>query len=176
MRQHRKASAIALCGILAALALICLFLGGAIPMASMACPILASLVMIPVYMECGYGMSLLWFGAVGLLGLILAPMKECAVLFLAFGTYPMLRKPLGRLPLAGVWKLVYFNLVLFAAYGLMLFVFPIPELQDEFADLGKWLVGGMVVMGNIAFLIYDVLVGRMEVMYLIKLKPKLKFL
>ncbi len=176
MRKHTKASSIALCGILAALALVCLFMGGAIPVASFACPILASLVLIPVYMECGYGLGLTWFAAVGILGLLLAPMKECAVLFLAYGTYPMLRKPLGRLPLSKVWKLLYFNAVLFAAYGIMLFVFPIPELQGEFAEISKWMLGAMVVLANISFYVYDVLVGRLEVVYIVRLKPKLKFL
>ena len=176
MRQRTKASVIALCGILAALALMCLFMGGAIPVAAIACPVLASLVLIPVYMECGKGMGFVWFGAVGILGLLLAPMKECAVLFLAFGTYPMLRKYLGRLPLSKVWKFVYFNTVLFAAYGIMLFVFPIPELQGEFAEIGKWMLAGMIVLANISFYLYDLLVGRLEILYIVRLKPKLKFM
>lgn len=176
MRRKTKASAVALCGVLAALALVCLFLGGAIPAASMACPVLASLVLIPVALECGWKWGLIWYGAVSILGLILAPMKESAVLFVAFGTYPMLRKPLGRLPFSRVWKQLYFNIVLFAAYGLMLFVFPMPELRGEFAEMGKWMLIALVVLGNICFVIYDILVGRMEVVYFSRIRPKLRFL
>ena len=176
MRRHGKAPAIALCGVLGALALVCLFLGGAIPVASISCPVLASLVMIPVYTERGYGWGLIWYVAVGLLGLLLAPMKECAILFVAFGTYPMLRKYLGRLPLSKVWKLLYFNAVLFGAYAVMLFVFPIPGLQGEFAEIGKWMLGAMIVLANISFLVYDILIGRLEVLYIVRLKPKLRFL
>lgn len=176
MRRAPKASAIALCGVLAALALVCLFLGGAIPVASIACPVLASLVLIPVHMERGVKWGMIWYATVGILGLLLAPMKECAVLFVAFGTYPMVRKFLGRLPLCRVWKIVYFNAVLLAAYGIMLFVFPIPELRGEFAEIGKWMVAAMVVIANISFCIYDVLIGRLEVLYILRIKPKLKFL
>jgi hypothetical protein len=166
----------ALCGVLAALATVCLFLGGAIPVASLSCPILASLVLIPVYLECGKKWGALWYVVVGILGLLLAPYKECAVLFVAYGAYPMLRKYLGRLPLGRLWKTVYFHIVLFAAYGIMLFVFPLPELQGEFADMGKLMLGVMVLMSNVCFWLYDIMISRLEVMYFVRLRPKLKFL
>lgn len=165
----------ALCGVLAALALVCLFLGGAIPVASISCPVLASLVLIPVYLECGPKWGVIWYAVVGGLGLLLAPMKECAVLFIAFGLYPMLRKPFGRLPVSKLWKLLYFNTVLFLAYWIMLFLFPIPELQEEFAEIGKWMLVGMILLGNVSFFLYDTLIGRLEVVYIVRIKPKLKF-
>ena len=174
MSKKTKASVIALCGILGALALVCLFMGGAIPAASMACPVLASLVLIPVYLECGGKWGAIWYIAVGVLGLLLAPMKECGVLFVAFGAYPMLRKPLGRLPLNKIWKLVYFNIVLACAYGIMLFIFPIPELQEEFRDVGKWMLVAMILIANVSFVIYDILVGRLEVFYCVRIRPKLR--
>ncbi len=175
MKRSPKASAIALCGVLGALALVCLFMGGTISVASIACPILASLVLIPVYMERGDKWGMIWYVAVGILGLLLAPMKECAVLFIAYGNYPMIRKYLGRLPLSVIWKIVYFNAVLFAAYGIMLYVFPIPQLKDEFAQIGRWMLAVMVVAGNISFRIYDILIGRLEILYILRIKPKLKF-
>ena len=48
MRNRSKASVLALCGVLAALAVALMFLGGVIPFAAIACPVLASLVLIPV--------------------------------------------------------------------------------------------------------------------------------
>ena len=176
MRKRSKAFLTAFSGVLAALALVCLFLGSTIPAASLSCPILASLVLIPVYLECGHKWGWVWYGAVGILGLLLAPMKECAVLFLAFGTYPMLRKPLGRLPINKLWKQLYFNAVLFAAYSLMLFVFPRPELQGEFAEMGKWMLWGLILLGNLCFVLYDLLVGRAEILYCVRIRPKLRFL
>ena len=176
MRRKTKASAIAFCGILGALALVCLFLGGAVPAASVACPVLASLVLIPVSLEWGCRWGLVWYGAVCILGLLLAPMKEGAILFVAFGAYPMLRKPLGRLPLSKLWKQLYFNAVLFGVYSLMLFVFPLPELKGEFEEIGKWMLIALVVLANICFVVYDILVGRIEVVYFSRIRPKLGFL
>ncbi len=176
MRKKTKASAVALCGVLAALALVCLFLGGAIPVASLSCPVLASMVLIPVYMESGSKWGFLWYGAVGILGLLLAPMKECAVVFIAFGCYPMIRKPLGRLPLGKLWKQLYFNIVLVMAYGVMLFVFPLPELQSEFRDMTQWVLGAMLVLANVTFYLYDIVIGRLEIVYCVRIRPKLRFL
>ncbi len=174
MKRNSKAFTIALSGILAALALTCLFFGGTVTVAAMACPVLASLVMIPVYLECGTKWGFLWYVAVSVLGLILVPTKECAVLFVAYGAYPMLRKYLGRLPLNKLWKLLYFNLVLFLAYGIMLFVFPVPALQEEFRDIGKWMLCAMILMGNVSFFIYDILIGRLEIIYCVRIRPKIR--
>ena len=54
MRKRGAAARMALCGVLAALAVALMFLGGTVPFASIACPVLASLVLIPVYCECGW--------------------------------------------------------------------------------------------------------------------------
>ena len=148
MGKGRKASVIALCGVLGALALMCLFMGGAVPVASLSCPMLASLILIPVYMECGAKWGFLWYVAVGILGLILVPTKECAGIF---------------------------NLVLVLAYGVMLFVFPIPELRDEFKDTAQWMLGAMVLLANFCFVLYDILIGRIEVFYCVRIRPKFRF-
>ena len=112
MRKRGAAARMALCGVLAALAVALMFLGGTVPFASIACPVLASLVLIPVYCECGWKWGLLWYAAVAALAALLAPEKEAAVLFVFFGYYPMLRKLIGRLRVrAAAWvvKLVYVN-------------------------------------------------------------------
>ena len=175
MGKGRKASVIALCGVLGALALMCLFMGGAVPVASLSCPMLASLILIPVYMECGPKWGFLWYVAVGILGLILVPTKECAGIFVAYGAYPIVRKFLGRLRLSKLWKQLYFNLILVLAYGVMLFVFPIPELRDEFKDTAQWMLGAMVLLANFCFVLYDILIGRIEVFYCVRIRPKFRF-
>lgn len=168
---------IALCGVLAALAVSLMFLGGTVPFASIACPVLASLVLIPVYAECGSRWGMLWFLAVAALGVLLAPDKECAILFIFFGYYPMLRHRFGHLRSAAlrwVCKLVYVNAAIFAAYGLMLFVFKLSALVQEFADTGKWMLAALVLLANVTFVIYDLLIDRLEVFYHAKLRTKLK--
>ncbi len=167
---------LALCGVLAALAVALMFLGGTLAFASIACPVLASLVLIPVYAECGKKWGFLWFAAVAVLAGLLAPDKESAVLFAFFGYYPMLKHVLERLrPCLLRWtvKLFYLNAAVAAAYGLMLFVFRMSALRAEFAETGKWMLAALLVLANITFVVYDLLIGRLEILYFVRLRPKL---
>ena len=164
MRKRGAAARMALCGVLAALAVALMFLGGTVPFASIACPVLASLVLIPVYCECGWKWGLLWYAAVAALAALLAPEKEAAVLFVFFGYYPMLRKLIGRLRVrAAAWvvKLVYVNAAVFAAYGLMLYVFHLTAVMEDFEGMGKAMLAVLLVLANVTFVIYDVLIARL---------------
>lgn len=176
MRKRGAAARMALCGVLAALAVALMFLGGTVSFASIACPVLASLVLIPVYCECGWKWGLLWYAAVSALAALLAPEKEAAVLFAFFGYYPMLRKLIGRLRVrAAAWvvKLVYVNAAVFAAYGLMLYVFHLTAVMEDFAGMGKAMLAVLLVLANVTFVIYDVLIARLEIYYHVRLRPKL---
>lgn len=177
MRRRNDTKRLALCGVLAALSVALLFFGGVLPFASIACPVLASLVLIPVYAETGKKWSLIWFFAVAALAALIAPDKESAVLFAFFGYYPMLRKLLNRLrPKAVQWiaKLAYCTSAVLAAYALMLFVFRLEALRAEFAQYETYLLALLLVMANVTFAIYDVLIDRLEIVYHVKLRPKLK--
>lgn len=172
--MKHSAKSMALSAMLAALALALMFLSGVVPFAAIACPVLASLVLIPVYAECGRKWSWLWYATVAILALLVAPQKESAILFAAFGYYPMLRKYLNRLPLSFVWKLLYCNVVAMLSYGLMIYVLQLQEVIADFADMGKWMLAAMLVMANVSFAVYDVLIGRLLVVYHARLRPKLK--
>lgn len=177
MRRRSETKRLALCGVLAALAVALMFFGGVLPFASIACPVLASLVLIPVYAETGKKWSVVWFFAVAALAALIAPDKESAVLFAFFGYYPMLRKLLNRLrPKAVQWivKLAYCNAAVLAAYALMLFVFRLEALRAEFAQYETYLLAVLLVMANVTFAIYDVLIDRLEIVYHVKLRPKFK--
>ncbi len=174
--RRNNTKRLALCGILAALAVALMFFGGVIPFASIACPVLASLVLIPVYIECGRKWGWLWFLAVATLAALIAPEKESAILFAFFGYYPMLKKYFGRLPkmLKYLVKFLYVNLTVFAAYWLMLFVFGLTAVVEDFAGVQKWMLAVMLVMANVSFFMYDVLIDRIEVAYHVRLRPKFK--
>lgn len=174
--RKSNAKRIALCGVLAALALALMFLGGVLPFASIACPVLASLVLIPVYVECGKKWGWLWFLAVGILSAFVAPEKESAILFVFFGYYPMLKKFIGRLPRAAAYivKFIYLNATIFLAYWLMLYVFGLTSVVDDFKGIETGMLILMLVLANITFFVYDVLIDRIEVLYHVKLRPKLK--
>ena len=177
MNRRNETRRLALCGVLEALALALMFLGGVLPFASIACPVLASLVLIPVYAETGKKWSAVWFLGVAVLAALLAPDKESAVLFAFFGYYPMLRKYLNRLrpkPLRWAAKLAFCTGAVLAAYSLMIFVFRMEALRAEFAQYETFLLAVLLVLANVTFAIYDVLIGRLEILYHARLRPKFR--
>ena len=177
MRRNKRTTVLALCGVLAALAVALLFLGGTLPFAAIACPVLASLVLIPVYAENGAKCGFLWYLTTALLGVLLTPDKETAVLFVFFGCYPMLKRFLERLPgraLTWTSKLVYINAAVCAAYGLMIWVFQMEAVAAEFAETQTWMLVGLLLLANLTFVLYDLHIVRLEVYYHARLRPKLK--
>ena len=175
--KRAKVSKIALCGILGALALVALFLGGVVPFAAIACPVLASLVLLPVYAELGGKWGFLWYFAVSALALILAPDKEAALLFVAFGYYPVLHKLFGRLrwnPVKWAVKLLYLNTATAGIYLLMIYLFSMDKVAQDFAELKTAMLSLMLLLANASFVVYDFLLDRLELFYHLRLRPKLK--
>ena len=83
--MRRKSRRMALCGIMVALAIVIMLMGGVIPLATFCCPVLASLTLIPVLMESGKKWTLMAYAATAALGLMLSPDKESALLFAFLG-------------------------------------------------------------------------------------------
>ena len=76
---------LALCGVLTALGVVLLCLGGIVPFALYICPILASIALLPVRSRPRYAWCC--YGAIALLGLLLCPDKEVSLLFCFTGYY-----------------------------------------------------------------------------------------
>ena len=166
--MRRSTKELALCSMLGALGVVFLGLGGLIPFAEYACPILASVVLIPARESCRRSYAWCCFGAIALLGLILGPNKEAALLFCFLGYYPLLKPRLDRLhPDALQWlcKLGLAAIAIAAVYILILFVFCIPEVVEEFAATARWMLFAMVGLGLALFVAYDILLKRLAVLY-----------
>ena len=48
-----------------------------------------------------------------------------------------------------------------ALYALILYVFCLPAVVEEFAATGRWLLAATIAMGVALFFVYDVLLGRL---------------
>ena len=122
--RRGKSAEIALCGMMTALAVVILCLGGLIPAATFCCPVLASLVLLPVMQRWGRRDAVLVWAASAILGLLLGPDKEAAALYAALGYYPAIRAGLDRKRPALRWalKLLLFNGATIALYALLIFV------------------------------------------------------
>ncbi len=174
--RHRNTFRIAFCGMLAALMLVVMLLGTMVPLATYVCPALAGALFIPILWEFNKKTAFVLYLAVSLLSLILAPDKEAALLFVfLLGWYPILRPSLQhitRMPLRIAAKLVLFNAAICVVYALLLFVLTSDLQADAHAQTFPLLLG-MLLLGNVTFLVYDILLSRLTNLYVIRLRPKL---
>ena len=177
MLKNRMSFRVAFCGILAALMTVIMLVGPLIPTMTYVAPAAAGVFLIPVVWEFGGKTGGLLYAAVALLSFFLAPDKEAALCFvLLFGWYPVARPKLQHLrrkPVRVAVKLVLFNAALIAIYALLLFVFVMPDLQQEAQSWTVLLIAAFFVLGNISFLLYDVVLGRIGDLYVRRLRPKL---
>ena len=157
---------VALCGVLCALAEVFLLLGGLVPAALYACPILAMLALLPVREECGVRFALVSWAAVGLLALLLCPDKELVGVYLALGWYP----PLQALRAAA--KLFAFLLCVLGLYAALIWLFQLESVVQEMAEATPGLILALLGTGCVTFLLTDVLLRRFAVLWRRKLRGR----
>jgi len=151
-------------GIFAALAAALIWLSAVLPSGKLAVLALCSLVSAAAVIHCGWKWSLGVFSAAGVLGLILSPIKGCAVLyFLFFGWYPIAKSPLEHirsLPLCWGAKLLVFNAALIAVW---LLARELVFTQITLPEIGPALLW---LLANGVFLLYDFCLTQLISRYL----------
>lgn len=154
---HNQSRKMALCGIMAALSAAILTWGSLIPFATFTCPMLAMLCMIPAICEYGAGAALTMYAAVSVLGLLLCPDKEIALLYVFLGWYPGVQTKVNSLPrfLSLAAKCVLFSAAMSVMYSMILYLFQLEAIVEEFAEYSSAMIAGMLILGNITFLLYD---------------------
>lgn len=172
----KKSRRMALCGMMAALAVTVMLLGGVIPLATFCCPMIASLALLPIYAEAGRKWTLMTYVAVAALGMMLCPDKEAALLFVFLGYYPALKPALDRIankPLRIAAKLGVFNAAAGAMLAVIAFVLNMQAVMAEYAAMG--IVGCIVfaALANVSMLMYDRMLLLMFALYIRKLRPTL---
>lgn len=160
-----EAKQMAFGGTLAALAVVVMCLGGMIPVMTYVCPLLCLLMEAMVKLRCGARVAWAWYGAVAILGLLMCPDKEAAILLLFLGYYPIVKPALDRLhPKALSWavKLAFLSLSTVAAYGLLIWLLGMVELAAEFRSAGVIMGAVMLVMGLLCMVGLDVVLSRLS--------------
>ena len=158
--RRDKAHPVALGGLLAALAVVVMCLGGLIPVATYICPVLCCLMGSVVMMLCGRRVAWAWYPAVALLALLLGPDKEAAAVYVCFGFYPMVKPKIDSLPLSWLWKLLLFNGIAVLLYTVLIRLLGLEALLQEFRalDIGGWVL--IVLLSNATFFLLDKLLGK----------------
>ena len=172
MHNNHKAVQVALGGVLAALAVVILLVGGIIPVGTYVAPMLAALPLVILLAELPRSLCLGWYCIVALLGVLLCPDKETAFVFVFLGWYPLAKPGLDRLPkLPGLLcKLLIFNASTAALYALLILVFRLDALVQEAQETGMILLIAILLLGNLSFILFDLVLDRLTALYRIKHK------
>lgn len=159
-----SAKQIALGGVMAALAVTIMSMGGLIPVATYVCPMLCAILQFVVLSFCGKRVAWAWYGAVAILSLLLGPDKEAAAVFVFLGYYPIIKPNMDKLRLGFLWKVLYFNGAILLMYWLLLNLFGMAQLAAEFSELGTVLTVVMLILGNVIFFMLDIVLNRLKYM------------
>lgn len=158
--RRNAAKEMALGGVLAALAIVIMCLGGMIPLATFVCPMFCCLMVKLVKKLCGDRIAWAWYGAVAILSVLMGPDKEAAAVFVFLGYYPIIKPKMDKMPWKWLWKLLYFNAVILLLYTLLIHVFGLADVAQEYAELGFVMTLVTLFLGNVTFVMLDILLGR----------------
>ena len=158
--MRTQARKIAFGGMMAALAVVIMSLGGLIPVATFVCPMLCMLILAFVTRICGNRIGWAWYGAVAILSLLLGPDKEAASVFVFLGFYPILKPRLDRIKLGYLLKLALFNVLILTMYTLLIHLFGMDRIAAEYQELGMIMTGVLLILGNVTFFLLDRVLSR----------------
>ena len=161
----------ALCGVLCALAVVLLALGGVVPIATFCAPVLAMAALLPVLEEAGPRLAAAAWAAVSLLALLLDPDREAALVYLCFGWYPLLRPRIAGLSSSlarTAARMAVCTGVCLLLYGVIGRVLGLPE--DPAAGGFQIL---LLALANLTFLILDRALERLTLLWRRRLRRRL---
>ena len=131
------AKELALGGMFTALGVVLLCLGGVVPLALYACPILASAVLLPVRERCSKRVAWNCYAAIAILGTLLGPDKEASMLFVFLGYYPLIKPKFDTICSRALRLSAKLLLAIFAVgadYLILLFVLRLDVVTQELAE------------------------------------------
>ena len=175
---RQKTMRIAFCGMMAALSVVVMLLGGLVPMFTYISPLIAALVVAVVLLEYGSTWAWLTWLATALISLMLGTDKEAAVFYLFFGYYPILKPVLdSRIPrrnLRLAAKAACFALTSGLMFLFLMLFFPV--LAAEFKEMGLALSLVLILLMDLCLLVYDYgLPGNLRI-YEKRIRPYLRFI
>ena len=139
-----------------------------IPDLTFAVPAVAGLLIIPVFAEVGTLYAVICFIASSLLSFFIGD-KTSWVLFVAlFGYYPILKPYMEKIRfpvLKWALKLLIFNSAAVACYAVEILLFTV--------TLKGWMLALVFLLGNVAFVLYDIAISRVAAFYYRKLHSRI---
>lgn len=172
----KQSSKCAIGGIVAAVSLVLMISVAIIPFLTYALPAVAGLFIVFVVIEIDKKWAFGVYCTVAILGMLLVPDKEVAVMYLAFfGYYPILKAVIeSKLPTAIGWILKVLTFVATMAVSYYLMIKLMGVTIDETEEFGMMAYPILLGMGTVAFVMYDIALTGMLSVYLSKWQKHFK--
>ena len=177
--SRRQSIRVAYCGMAAGLSVVLMLLGGVIPAATYAVPMLCGLLLLPVLLEFDAKAAWTTYFASALIVLMLGFDKEAAFFYIFLGYYPIVKWKLDRIasrPKRMAVKILLFTVALAAMYGLLALLFPVAAFMQEFKEMGALMIAVFALLYIFCMMMYDRLLLPMAMLYMNRIRPRLKFL
>ena len=156
--MENKAKRMAYSSVGIALSVVIMFLGAVLELGMYASPLIAGMILMFLGTKYGRKWHLSLYIATSILSVLLVPHIEANMMFVGFfGWYPIIRPSLQKLPkgISFAAKVIIFNLTVIVIEYIVVTVL-VPEV------LTKWMIAILLVIANVAFVMYDALIPRME--------------
>jgi len=166
---RRRTKNLALASILCALGVVLLLLSSVVEVLDLTLCAFASFLVALTVIELGSFWPYLVYLVTGVLSALLVPNKFAAVVYILFaGIYPIFKEMFERLHYVITWllKFSFFNMAL-----LLVVLFSVYILHLE--DTGMAYKISVMLLGNGAFLLYDIALSKIIQLYIIKLRRML---
>ena len=163
----KKTKYVAFCGIISALGVVALLLGGITRVLDLTAVIIATALIFVTFEEIRFN-ALFVYAVTGLLAFVLPIDMSVAIEYLIFAIYPILRFYIEKLPkvLAWVIKLTYMIAAFVSITLILEFVLGMPEV---------WYINVVFcVAGVVMFILVDILLKRLSIYYRLKLRKQLR--
>ncbi len=170
----KTTSKITFCALMSALAVAFMLLAY-FPYFTYAVPAVAGLAGLVILIEIGGKWPLFTYIVTAVLCLIFAESEAKFMYVLLFGYYPILKAYIERINgrlVQYLIKFAVFNAAVLAVYFITVKVLGLP--LDDFGPLGKWGIAAFMVLANVTFYLYDIVLVRVANVYLQKIHPSIK--
>lgn len=167
-----KSRQMALCGLLCALAVVVMILAAAIGIGTFVGPVLAMAVLLPILEEYGAKSAAVAYIATAILGLLIIPEAELAMVYAGFGWYPIFRPTLNRLPshaLRIITKIALCTTVILLLYGVLLRFF---GMTADLIQAAPWLNLTLLILGILTFMLMDLALERLTFLWRKKFRKR----
>lgn len=171
----RESSKAALCGIISALSVVIMLSTYLSPFLVYTAPAFAGLLLLLILNEIGYSWAIGTYFSISIVSLFIIADKESAVFFIFFfGFYPIIgyffMNKLKNKVISWLLKIIVFNLSCFSAIIVCIFVLGV-SFEDIISE-GVFFTSVFVILLNVLFVVYDVLLLRLQELYIKKLRKR----